>query len=79
VQEFLLRLLSLGWHKGPLANMSLWTFIPVGIAITLLVSLTIYRYFEKPVTAWLNANAKQRARLAPERVRAPLVRETAAV
>jgi exopolysaccharide production protein ExoZ len=79
VQEFLLRLLSLGWLKGPTANLSLWTFIPVGIAITLLVSLTIYWYFEKPVTRWLNGDASRRARLVPERVHTPLVRETAAV
>jgi peptidoglycan/LPS O-acetylase OafA/YrhL len=45
----------------------------------LLVSLTIYWYFEKPVTRWLNGDASRRARLVPERVHTPLVRETAAV
>ena len=79
VQEFLLRLQSLGWHKAPTTVLPLWMFIPVGIALTLLVSLTMYRYFEKPVTVWLNGIGKRKARLAPERVRAPLVRETAAV
>jgi exopolysaccharide production protein ExoZ len=79
VQEFLLRLFSLGWHRAPTTALPLWTFIPIGIAITVLVSLTIYRYFEKPVTAWLNGDASRRARLVPERVHTPFVRETAAV
>jgi len=79
VQEFLLRLVSLGWHKAPTTNLPLWIFIPGGIAITVLVSLAIYGCFEKPVTRWLNDNAGRKARLAPDRVHAPLVRETAAV
>ncbi len=79
VQEFLLRLLSLGWHKAPTTILPLWTFIPIGIAIAVLVSLTIYRYFEKPVTSWLNGDASRKVRLAPERVAAPLMREAAPV
>ena len=78
MQEFLLRLLSLIWLKGPLAMLPLWTFIPVGIAITLMVALTIYRYFEKPVTRWLNDYERRRSRLVPDRLYPPQVRETAA-
>lgn len=79
VQEFLLRLLSLVWLKGPLATLPLWTFIPIGIALTLMVALTLYRYFEMPVTRWLNGYERRRARLVADRVHTPLVRKTAAV
>ncbi len=77
VQEFLLRLMSLGWHKTLNTIVPLWTLIPVGIAVTVFVALAMYRYFEHPVTGWLNGHSKRRAPRVPERV--PLVRETAAV
>ena len=78
VQEFLLRLLSLSWFKGPLGY-PLWTFIPIGIAITVLVALAIYRYFEKPVTAWLNGDKNRQSQRIVDRLRRPLAGETAAV
>lgn len=78
-QEFLLRLLSIVWFKGPLAALPLWTFIPIGIAITVAVALTIYRYFEKPVTRWLNGDESRQSQLIVDRLRRPLARETAAV
>lgn len=55
VQEFLLRLLSLFWTKGPLAALPLWMFIPIGFAVVLTVTLVTYWCFEKPVTRWLNS------------------------
>jgi exopolysaccharide production protein ExoZ len=54
VHEFLLRLLSFVWLKGPAAILPLWMFVPAGIAVTSMVALTAYRYFERPVTRWLN-------------------------
>jgi exopolysaccharide production protein ExoZ len=54
VQEFLLRLLSLAWHKAPLAPLPLWVFFPVGIAVACAVALATYFSFERPVTNWLN-------------------------
>ena len=54
VHEFLLRLLSFVWLKGPAAILPLWMFVPAGIAVTSTVALTAYRYFERPVTRWLN-------------------------
>ena len=79
VQEFLLRLLSLSWFKGPLAIFPLWTLIPIGIAITVLVALTIYRYFEKPVTAWLSGDKRRQSQRIVDRLSRSLARETAAV
>ncbi len=54
VHEFLLRLLSFLWLKGPLASLTPWLFIPIGIAVSVLAALATYRYFERPVTRWLN-------------------------
>jgi len=54
VHEFLLRLLSFLWLKGAAAIWPLWLFIPAGIAVSSLVALTTYRYFERPATRWLN-------------------------
>lgn len=54
VQEFLLRLLSFLWPKSALAMLPLGTFVPVGIALAVMVALATYRYFERPVTRWLN-------------------------
>ncbi len=79
VQEFLLRLLSLSWFKGPLAILPLWTFIPIGVAITVLVALMMYRYFENPVTRWLNGDKSRQSQRSVDRLRRPLGRETAAV
>ncbi len=79
VQEFLLRLMSIGWHKVLHPIVPLWLFIPVGIAAAVVVALTMYWCFEKPVTKWLNGLSKRQARPAPERLSAPLARETAAV
>lgn len=54
VQEFMLRLLFLFWLKAAFnAVLPLWTFIPIGIAVSLGACLTSYRYFEVPVTRWL--------------------------
>ncbi|HEY1474856.1 MAG TPA: acyltransferase [Pseudolabrys sp.] len=79
IQEFLLRLMSLGWHKVLPQSLPLWLFIPIGIAAVVTVAVTMYWCFEKPVTKWLNGLSKRRARLAVERIATPLVRETAAV
>ncbi len=79
MQEFLLRLLSLSWFKGPLAILPLWAFVPIGIAITVFVALTMYRYFEKPVTVWLNGDKHRQSQRIVDRLRRPLARETAAV
>lgn len=54
VHEFLLRLLSLLWSKGPFAMLPLWIFIPIGTAASVLVALATYRYFERPVTRRLS-------------------------
>ena len=79
VQEFLLRLLSLSWFKGPLAILPLWTFIPIGVAITVLVALMMYRYFENPVTRWLNGDKSRQSQRIVDRLRQPVAREPAAV
>jgi exopolysaccharide production protein ExoZ len=79
IQEFLLRLMSLGWHKALPATMPLSLFIPIGIAAAVTVAVTMYWCFEKPATKWLNGMSKRQARLVPERIPAPLVGETAAV
>jgi peptidoglycan/LPS O-acetylase OafA/YrhL len=60
IQEFMLRALSFLWLKGPLAALPLWSFIPIGLAVTVIVALATYRYFEEPVTRWLNAKEKSR-------------------
>jgi peptidoglycan/LPS O-acetylase OafA/YrhL len=54
VHEFLLRTLHFVWLKGIIGIFPLWAFIPVGIAISLLVAFASYRFFERPVTRWLN-------------------------
>ena len=79
VQEFLLRLLSLSWFKGPLAVLPLWTFVPTGIAITVIAAMTIYRYFEKPVTRWLNGDKNRQSQRIVDRLRRSVAGETAAV
>jgi exopolysaccharide production protein ExoZ len=54
VHEFLLRLLSFLWLKGPAAAVSLWLFVPAGATAAVLVALVTYRFFERPVTRRLN-------------------------
>jgi peptidoglycan/LPS O-acetylase OafA/YrhL len=60
VHEFLLRPLYLLWLKGPLSILPLWTFFPIGIATSSLAALMVYRYFERPVTQWLNGKETPR-------------------
>jgi peptidoglycan/LPS O-acetylase OafA/YrhL len=60
VQEFMLRSLHLVWLKGILSIFPLWTFIPLGIAIALLVAFASYRLFERPMTRWLNGVGRPR-------------------
>lgn len=79
VQEFLLRLLSFSWFKGPLAILPLWTFIPIGVAITVLAALTMYRIFENPVTRWLNGDKSRQSQRIVDPLRRPVPRETATV
>jgi peptidoglycan/LPS O-acetylase OafA/YrhL len=64
VHAFLLRSLYFLWLKGPLGILPLWTFIPIGIAISVLVAMMTYWYFERPVTRWLNGQ-KTPKRLLP--------------
>ena len=79
IQEFLLRLMSLGWHKVLPSLVPLWIFIPVGIAAAVAAALASYRWFEKPVTRWLNGKAARRASPAATRLKAsPLMRGTPA-
>jgi exopolysaccharide production protein ExoZ len=55
VHEFLLRPLYLVWLKTDVISlMPLWTFVPVGIAVSLTVAAASYLWFERPVTRWLN-------------------------
>jgi peptidoglycan/LPS O-acetylase OafA/YrhL len=62
VHEFLLRLLYLLWIKAAVDSvLPLWTFIPVGIAISLAAAVVIYRCFERPVTRWLNGLQARKA------------------
>lgn len=56
--EFLLRPLYLVWKKSLLETVPLWTFIPLGIAISVAAALLTYRYFERPTTVWLNRLTK---------------------
>jgi peptidoglycan/LPS O-acetylase OafA/YrhL len=69
LHPFLLRPLFLLWLKGPFVILTLWMFIPIGIAISLLGALITYRYFERPVTRWLNCQEVPRAALLIERIR----------
>ncbi|MBV8790440.1 MAG: acyltransferase, partial [Pseudolabrys sp.] len=64
VHEFLLRPLFLLWKKGPIDTLTLWSFIPVGIAISVVAALLTYRYFERPMTRWLNGQGTPKAALA---------------
>jgi peptidoglycan/LPS O-acetylase OafA/YrhL len=61
VHAFVLRALSMVWMKGPLGALSLWTFIPIGMAIALLIALATYWCFEAPATRWLNRKTPRRA------------------
>jgi peptidoglycan/LPS O-acetylase OafA/YrhL len=67
------------WFKGPLAILPLWTFIPIGVAITVLAALTMYRIFENPVTRWLNGDKSRQSQRIVDRLRRPVARETATV
>ncbi|MGB7036092.1 MAG: acyltransferase [Xanthobacteraceae bacterium] len=51
---FALMLLYIFWRKAPFAVLPLWTFIPVGIAVSVVSALVSYRFFERPVTRWLS-------------------------
>lgn len=51
---FVLMLLYVVWRKAPFAALPLWMFIPVGMTLAVASALISYRYFERPVTRWLN-------------------------
>lgn len=57
---FVMMLLYILWRKSPLAVLPLWTFIPVGIAISIACALVSYRYFERPITRWLSSRKAPR-------------------
>ncbi len=77
IQEFLLRLMSLGWHKTLPATMPLWLFIPIGIAVAVTVAVALFWYFERPVTRWLNG--VRRRPVLVESIPASLVHKTAGI
>ncbi len=52
---FTLMLLYILWRKYLVAVLPLWTFIPAGIAISVVSAVVSYRYFERPVTRWLSS------------------------
>jgi peptidoglycan/LPS O-acetylase OafA/YrhL len=57
----MLRPLYLAWQKGALETVPLWSFVPVGVAVSLVAALATYYLFEKPVTRWLSGRRKSRA------------------
>jgi peptidoglycan/LPS O-acetylase OafA/YrhL len=58
--EFLLRPLRVVWQKFTADLLPLWSFLPIGIAISILGGLACYWLFEKPVTNWLSRRLRQR-------------------
>jgi peptidoglycan/LPS O-acetylase OafA/YrhL len=72
LHPFLLRALYLLWLKGSVGTvLSLWAFVPAGIAIALGAAVMIFWYFERPVTRWLNGLQSRHVPVTPRLARWP--------